>query len=70
MGKAEEGTGPYSVDPEAGSNSSQELYIEKPKTWKSFVWDTWELPKEERWLLFKVDAFLLTFASVCFRSLG
>lgn len=37
---------------------------EKPKTWKSFVWDTWELEPEQRWLLFKVDAFVLTFASI------
>ncbi|EWY89142.1 hypothetical protein FOYG_10078 [Fusarium oxysporum NRRL 32931] len=34
------------------------------KSWKSYVWDTWELPKEQRWLLFKVDAFVLTFASI------
>lgn len=33
-------------------------------SWKNFLWDTWELPPEERWLLFKVDAFVLTFASI------
>ncbi|OQE24638.1 hypothetical protein PENSTE_c007G09645 [Penicillium steckii] len=33
-------------------------------SWKNFIWDTWELPPEERWLLFKVDAFVLTFASI------
>ncbi|KAF5020120.1 hypothetical protein F66182_7852 [Fusarium sp. NRRL 66182] len=37
---------------------------EPTRTWKSYVWDTWELPKEERWLLFKADAFILTFASI------
>lgn len=57
-----------SVDEEAGlstsSNSSQEHIVKPISTWKGYIWDTWELPKEERWLLFKVDAFVLTFASV------
>lgn len=56
------------VDEEAGlstsSNSSQEHIVKPISTWKGYIWDTWELPKEERWLLFKVDAFVLTFASV------
>lgn len=34
------------------------------KTWKGYIWDTWELPPDQRWLLFKVDAFVLTFASI------
>jgi ACS family pantothenate transporter-like MFS transporter len=34
------------------------------RSWKSYVWDTWDLPPKERWLLFKVDAFVLTFASI------
>jgi hypothetical protein len=33
-------------------------------TWKGRIWDTFDLPKDERKLLFKVDAFILTFASV------
>lgn len=37
----------------------------KPKSsWKSYLWDTFDLPKEERWLLFKLDACVLTFSSV------
>lgn len=56
------------ADVEAGSsssaNSSQEHIVKPISTWKGYIWDTWELPKEERWLLFKVDAFVLTFASV------
>jgi len=56
------------VDVEAGSSastdSSQEHIVKPISTWKGYIWDTWELPKEERWLLFKVDAFVLTFASV------
>jgi hypothetical protein len=65
MGKADEGIGSYSIDPEASPNSSQDQLIVKPiKTWKGYIWDTWELPKDQRWLLFKLDAFVLTFASV------
>lgn len=37
----------------------------KPKSsWKGYLWDTWTLPKDQRRLLFKLDAFVLTFASV------
>lgn len=56
------------VDVESGSSAStnsSKQHVEKPtSTWKGYIWDTWDLPKEERWLLFKVDAFVLTFASV------
>ena len=56
------------VDVEAESSNSadslQEHIVRPISTWKGHVWDTWELPKEERWLLFKVHAFVLTFASV------
>lgn len=77
MGKATEHQKDASstvVDEEAGfstsSNSSQEHIVKPTTTWKGYIWDTWELPKEERWLLFKVDAFVLTFASVsCLRLL-
>lgn len=40
------------------------LEVKPIKTWKGYIWDTWELPKDQRWLLFKLDAFVLTFASV------
>jgi hypothetical protein len=69
MGKADEGIGSYSIDPEASPNRSQDQLIVKPiKTCKGYIWDTWELPKDQRWLLFKLDAFVLTFASVSERS--
>lgn len=35
------------------------------RTWKGAMWDTFDLPPKERKLLFKVDAVLLTLASVC-----
>jgi hypothetical protein len=40
---------------------------EKPgekKPWYYYVWDTLDKPKEERWFMFKLDAALLTFASL------
>jgi hypothetical protein len=57
----------YTVDAEVGHSpdDSQEQLVKPIKTWKGYIWDTWELPKEERWFLFKLDAFVLTFASVC-----
>ncbi|KAJ5884769.1 hypothetical protein N7495_009279 [Penicillium taxi] len=53
-------------DTEAGvSYREEDEQIVKPlKTWKGYIWDTWELPKDQRWLLFKLDAFVLTFASI------
>ncbi|KAJ4422594.1 hypothetical protein N0V82_002713 [Gnomoniopsis sp. IMI 355080] len=46
-------------------NDSQETLVVKPlKSWKGYLWDTWEYPTEQRRLLFKVDAFVLTFASI------
>lgn len=54
-----------SVDIEVSPNASTEkIVVKEIKTWKGQVWDTWELPPEQRWLLFKVDAFVLTFASL------
>jgi MFS transporter, ACS family, pantothenate transporter len=65
MGHAENNAYPYSPDAEDNHNESQERLVVKPiKSWKGYVWDTWELPKDQRWLLFKLDAFVLTFASV------
>ncbi|KAK1927365.1 major facilitator superfamily domain-containing protein [Papiliotrema laurentii] len=36
----------------------------RQRTWKGAIWDTFDLPKKERKLLFKVDAVLLTLASL------
>lgn len=36
------------------------------RTWKGAIWDTFDLPPKERKLLFKVDAILITLASVSF----
>ncbi|GAT25037.1 allantoate permease [Aspergillus luchuensis] len=59
----EESASTMTRDTEA--NSSQEHDIVRPlKSWKGYIWDTWELPSDQRWLLFKLDAFVLTFASI------
>ncbi|KUJ08112.1 allantoate permease, partial [Mollisia scopiformis] len=65
MGNTKEEMNPYSLDTEVGPSDSREQLIVKPiHTWKGYIWDTWELPKNQRWLLFKLDAFVLTFASI------
>ncbi|KAM0469631.1 hypothetical protein ACHAP7_009862 [Fusarium lateritium] len=53
---------PYERDIDTSTETEESQ--DRKKSWKSYVWDTWELPKEQRWLLFKVDAFVLTFASI------
>ncbi|KAH7470126.1 hypothetical protein FOMA001_g14653 [Fusarium oxysporum f. sp. matthiolae] len=50
---------------DASPESTEEHVVFEPvKTWKGYIWDTWELPQDQRRLLFKVDAFILTFASI------
>jgi ACS family pantothenate transporter-like MFS transporter len=64
MGHTQNYSGADSIDTEAARADSKEKLVVKPPSWASYIWDTWDLPKNERWLLFKVDAFVLTFASV------
>ena len=58
MGSKDNGIHPRNVDEESG------LEVKPIKTWKGHIWDTFDLPKGQRKLLFKVDAIVLTFASV------
>ncbi|KAJ5279833.1 allantoate permease [Penicillium angulare] len=51
------------ADTEANVAQQQEL-VKPIKSWKGYLWDTWDLPSDQRWLLFKLDAFVLTFASI------
>ena len=47
------------------SPSVTEVLEEKPKrTWKSYLWDTFDKSPEERRFLFKLDAVLMTLASL------
>lgn len=48
----------------AGSSAASSDDHRPVKSWKRYVWDTWDLPRAERRMLFKVDAFILTFASI------
>ena len=44
---------------------AHELIKDKPKrSWRSYFWDTFDKSEEERKFLFKLDAALLTFASL------
>jgi ACS family pantothenate transporter-like MFS transporter len=43
---------------------SDEELRKKPHKWYYYLWDTLDKPKEERWFMFKLDAALLTFASL------
>lgn len=52
------------------ANSVEQEVVQPIKTWKGYLWDTWELPSDQRKLLFKLDAFVLTFASVSLLSLA
>lgn len=45
--------------------TAAEIVQEKPKlTWRSYIWDTFDKSPEERRFLAKLDAVLLTFASL------
>ncbi|KAL5385060.1 hypothetical protein DPSP01_004873 [Paraphaeosphaeria sporulosa] len=53
------------ADTESSNPSiSQEAIVKPIRSWKGYIWDTWDLPQDQRRLLFKVDAFVLTFASL------
>lgn len=40
------------------------VQIQPKRNWRSYVWDTFDKSPEERKFLFKLDAALLTFASL------
>ena len=46
------------------TSQSDDDAIPKPHKWYYYLWDTLDKPKEERWFMFKLDAALLTFASL------
>jgi hypothetical protein len=53
------------ADTDSSSASNLEEAIVTPiKSWKGYIWDTWGLPRDQHRLLFKIDPFVLTFASV------
>ncbi|RYO67490.1 hypothetical protein AA0113_g4634 [Alternaria arborescens] len=52
------------VNPAITVIRSDEELKAKPHKWYYYLWDTLDKPKEERWFMFKLDAALLTFASL------
>jgi MFS family permease len=50
------------MDPESANGRDSQDQV--ATTWRGYLWDTWELPRDQRRLLFKVDAFVLTFSSI------
>lgn len=47
------------------SDGASQLILDKPvKTWRSYIWDTLDKSPAERKFLFKLDAILLTMASL------
>lgn len=54
----------YNIDAENQISIQRDDGTKPVRSWKSYVWDTWELPPDQRWMLFKVDAYVLTFASL------
>jgi MFS transporter, ACS family, pantothenate transporter len=63
MGNSKTSTAPSSpVDTE---DTARLVIQEKPrKRWTSYLWDTFDKSPEERRFLFKLDAVLLSFASL------
>ncbi|KAL1858397.1 hypothetical protein Plec18170_002595 [Paecilomyces lecythidis] len=57
---------PDIVTEERASDQYDDVVIKKePKRkWVSYIWDTFDKSPEERRLLFKLDAAILTFASL------
>jgi ACS family pantothenate transporter-like MFS transporter len=50
---------------ELESNSTNEVVKQTvTRKWQSYIWDTFDKSPEERRFLFKLDAALLTFASL------
>ncbi|ORY24479.1 major facilitator superfamily domain-containing protein [Naematelia encephala] len=43
-------------------DTEDETKWHKAKSWKGLIWDSFDKPKDERWLLFKLDLTLLTVA--------
>jgi len=53
-----------------GSSAMSKLDSEVPRRrpLRSYIWDTWDKPPEERKFLAKLDGFLLTYAALSYFS--
>jgi hypothetical protein len=62
----------FEADPQSivrAATSSEEdlsdpIHAKPKRKWQSYIWDTLDKPPEERRLLFKLDAAVLTFATL------
>lgn len=54
----------YVSDVEVSRRDSSISEVRRRKPWYHYLWDTFDKSPEERLFLFKLDGFLLTFASV------
>jgi ACS family pantothenate transporter-like MFS transporter len=52
------------TDTESAGNGDEIPEEKKKKPWVSYLWDTFDKPPEERKLLSKLDAAILSFASI------
>lgn len=48
----------------AAEQATDVIQTTPKRSWKSYVWDTFDKSPEERRFLFKLDAAVLTFASL------
>jgi ACS family pantothenate transporter-like MFS transporter len=61
----EEKSVPVAIDSASESGQADVIVKAVPKkNWSSYIWDTFDKSPEERWFLFKLDAAVLTFASL------
>jgi ACS family pantothenate transporter-like MFS transporter len=57
------------ADSASESGNTDSIIKERPqKKWVSYIWDTFDKSPEERRFLFKLDAAVLTFASLGMKS--
>lgn len=55
---------PHADVDDSGSNTTIVVQDVPKRTWRSYLWDTFDKSPEERRFLFKLDAVILTFASL------
>lgn len=51
-------------NPDAAHHAEEVIQTKPKRNWKSYIWDTLDKSPEERRFLFKLDAAVLTFATL------
>ena len=52
------------ADPEVRHHAEDVIRTKPKRKWQSYIWDTLDKSPEERRFLFKLDAAILTFATL------